>query len=220
MQIDKIIYTKNKNAAITIDEQANVIVKIPINANKQVITKFIESKSSWIEKHRNIQLEKIERFSKILNYDSILLYGDLYKITYSSSTKEIIRLKDEIIFPEKHKDKIIESIKKYMKQLFIDIIKERVKYYETVTNIKCCNVSLSSSKSKWGSCSTKKALKFNFRLIMLKPELIDYVVLHELCHVKEMNHSSKFWNLMFEYSKDWKKLRNQLKQNSILSKLY
>ncbi|MBU0727650.1 M48 family metallopeptidase, partial [Patescibacteria group bacterium] len=70
--------------------------------------------------------------------------------------------------------------------------------------------------SRWGSCSDRKNLNFNWKLIMAPIEIIDYVVVHEMCHLKQMNHSSKFWNLVAEKMPDYKELRKWLKDNRYL----
>jgi len=66
-------------------------------------------------------------------------------------------------------------------------------------------------KKRWGSCSAKNVLRINFQLIMAPPKQLEYVVVHELCHVKEKNHSARFWKLVRELMPDYEKYRNSLK---------
>ena len=69
--------------------------------------------------------------------------------------------------------------------------------------------------SHWGSCSIRRNLNFNYRLAMIPVELADYVIIHELCHLKEMNHSASFWNLVEKYLPDYREKRNRLKKQNI-----
>ena len=85
------------------------------------------------------------------------------------------------------------------------------------------NIKITSAKTRWGSCSSKKTLNFTFRLIMAPTETIDYVIIHELAHLKEMNHSKKFRNLVEKFAekielKNYRIHRKWLKENG--NKLY
>ena len=73
-------------------------------------------------------------------------------------------------------------------------------------------VSIKNTKTRWGSCSSKKNLNFNYRILFLAPEERDYVIVHELCHLKEMNHGPRFWKLVAEQSPDWKRIRKGIKK--------
>ncbi|MDR3628564.1 MAG: M48 family metallopeptidase, partial [Ignavibacteriaceae bacterium] len=75
-------------------------------------------------------------------------------------------------------------------------------------------VTIRNQKTRWGSCSARGNLSFNFNLVRYRKEIIDYVIVHELCHLKEMNHSNKFWNLVEKICPDYKALRRELKKGS------
>jgi predicted metal-dependent hydrolase len=88
------------------------------------------------------------------------------------------------------KEKLLEFYKSEAK----DYIESRLKYISRKNNLDYNNFKITSAKTRWGSCSSKRNLSFTFRLIMTKTECIDYVIIHELAHLKEMNHSKNFWN--------------------------
>lgn len=74
-------------------------------------------------------------------------------------------------------------------------------------------ISIRNNKTRWGSCSKKGNLNFNYRIIFLSDQLAKYLIVHELCHLKQFNHSQRFWNLVAEYMPDYKKLTKELKKN-------
>jgi len=84
------------------------------------------------------------------------------------------------------------------------LINERLKYYNQFYNFVYHKISIRRQKTRWGSCSSNKQLSFNYKLFFLPIELVDYVVVHELCHLKEMNHGKKFWQLVSQTIPDHK----------------
>ncbi|MBN2854285.1 M48 family metallopeptidase [Patescibacteria group bacterium] len=93
-----------------------------------------------------------------------------------------------------------------------EIILERLKYFSSLYNFSYGRVSIRNQKTRWGSCSRQGNLNFNYRLFHLSPELRDYVIVHELCHLKEFNHSSNFWNLVSKAIPKHRELRRELKK--------
>lgn len=89
-------------------------------------------------------------------------------------------------------------------------IGERVQHFNVHYNFSYERISVKNMSSRWGSCSNKKNLNFHYRLLFLPPELADYVVVHEMCHLKEMNHTARFWALVAEQIPHYKNCRRKL----------
>ena len=100
------------------------------------------------------------------------------------------------------------------------IIPQRVKYYAGIMGVEYGRITIRMQKSRWGSCSSKGNLNFNCLLMRTPDEIIDYVVVHELCHLKEMNHSPRFWAEVEKIFPDYKERRKWLKDhgNEIMTK--
>ncbi len=92
----------------------------------------------------------------------------------------------------------------------INFAKERLNYYNKFYNFPYNKIFIKNHKARWGSCSIRNNINFNYRIIFLSQELADYIIVHELCHLKEMNHSRKFWVLVEKIFPDYKKVRKEL----------
>jgi predicted metal-dependent hydrolase len=98
------------------------------------------------------------------------------------------------------------------------LVTERVahfmNYYGLHHTISVGRIAIRNQKSRWGSCSKKGNLNFNYKLVFLPPELRDYVIVHEICHLKEFNHGRGFWNLVGETVPQWREMRRRLRMTA------
>lgn len=105
-----------------------------------------------------------------------------------------------------------EEILKY-KKLFRPVLEHRVSYYAKRMGVTYGRIAIRDQKTRWGSCSAKGNLNFNWKLSLAPLEILDYVVVHELAHRMEMNHSPRFWELVERILPDYRQRRNWLKEN-------
>lgn len=122
------------------------------------------------------------------------------------STKQKQIEKRKQIIPHNALQLSYDACKARAKQL----LKSRVDAMNMHYQFQYARISVKDLKSRWGSCSSKKNLNFHYKLLFLPLDLVDYVVVHELCHLKEMNHSEKFWTLVSEIVPDYKKKREEI----------
>ena len=111
-----------------------------------------------------------------------------------------------------------EQIQEY-KKTARSLLEERLNQRSQIMGFDYTNFRLSSARTRWGSCSGKDVISLNWRLVLVDLRLIDYVVIHELAHVKQKNHSSKFWSLVEKYCPNYKHLRRELKEKQLLSQI-
>ncbi len=95
------------------------------------------------------------------------------------------------------------------------LTQSRVEYFNQFYNFKFNKINIRNQKTRWGSCSKKGNLNFNYKIALLPAKSADYVIVHELCHLGEFNHSKGFWNLVAQVIPDYLKIRNDLKKNRI-----
>ncbi len=99
---------------------------------------------------------------------------------------------------------------KNLKLAAYDFVKDKVEFWNRVYGFSYNRIGIKNQKTRWGSCSRKGNLNFNYKIIHLPEKLADYLVVHELCHLKEMNHGREFWNLVLKTQIDYKNLRKEL----------
>ena len=96
-----------------------------------------------------------------------------------------------------------------------ELVKEKLTHFNQFYNFKFNKVFIKRHKRRWGSCSSKRNLNFNYKIIFLPPTVADYLIVHELCHLQELNHSQKVWELVGRTIKNYKKLNKALKKTIV-----
>ncbi len=98
-------------------------------------------------------------------------------------------------------------------QKALSVIPDKVKYYAEIMGVTYGRITIRNQKTRWGSCSSKGNLNFNCLLMLMPDKVLDYVVVHELCHLKQMNHSKKFWKEVERYMPDYQNYKKWLNEN-------
>ena len=99
-----------------------------------------------------------------------------------------------------------------LKKAALDLVERRLSPFNAPCHFKHGSISVRNQSSRWGSCSRRGTLSFNYRLLFLPPHLADYVIVHELCHLREMNHSKRFWEIVAQAIPDYLERRKQLRK--------
>lgn len=198
MQIN-VIREKRKTIVLKVVDTENAVLKVPKFLNDQKIKEFLNSKKNWLEKTTE----------KIKSNDFFAQKFDL---------KNNLYLNGEFFQP-------VEALKSKAKNKILNFYKSKFFLLEKVaqnisekTGLKFNEVKILSSKRVWGSFNAQGVMKLNFKLVILPARLLEYVILHELCHAKQMNHSAKFWALVQKYLPNFKELKIELNQYSFLLK--
>lgn len=89
---------------------------------------------------------------------------------------------------------------------------QRIHHFNKIYNLRFKKINIKNQKTRWGSCSRKGNLNFNYKIILLPQNMADYIIVHELCHLKELNHSQNFWNLVKHTIPDYLETRGELRR--------
>ena len=203
-------YRRSIGLKITRD---GLIVHAPIFVSKKHIKTVIISKQKWIESKLNLIKIKALPFS-IKTGQEFNLLGKKIILQLSEGQKKI-RLQNNSCFLSftdlSKQDKLKEYFIGWLKEYTHNHFKKRVDFYSINSNLSPKKVLLSNAKNKWGSCNSRAEVRFNWRLILSTEHIVDYVICHELSHLKFMNHSQQFWGLVGEIFPDYKEAQRQLK---------
>lgn len=125
-------------------------------------------------------------------------------------------IEDKIAYFTQFKNKPITRFsktdyKKYKDEAF-QLATERVEYFNRIYGFSYNEINIKNQKTRWGSCSAKRNLNFNYKILFLPEVIRDYVIVHELCHLKEFNHSKKFWGLVAKAAPDFKEVQKTLRE--------
>lgn len=219
-----------KNLRITVTDRG-VDVIIPMGITLADATRFVESKKEWIlKKTREIGLFKRESAGQkeFSGGEEFLFLGrKLYLLVVQSDRKNtgvsvesdhIIVSVSNSLEANTRKSVIQKALEDWYRDQARKLITERLKFYQKILGVEYNSINIRDQKTRWGSCSGRKNLSFNWRLIMSPQEVLDYVVVHELCHLIHMNHSKKFWQAVETIVPQYKIRKKWLKENSSLLK--
>ena len=101
------------------------------------------------------------------------------------------------------------------KKAALELAEKRIEYFNGFYKFRFNKINIRNQRTRWGSCSKKGILNFNYKIMLLPQQLADYIIVHELCHLGEFNHSRKFWNLVAKAIPNYQEMRNELKKNRI-----
>jgi len=197
---------------IYIKSGGNVEVRAPYFVAEKAITAFVNSKSAWIEaKIQEVQeREQTKAQFSLQEGQSICLSGREYCICFAP-VAQIQIIEQNIVIPIHMQDNASVHMIDFLKRQIRDILLNRVGMYSQKMGVKFTALKVNGARTRWGSCSRKGSLNFSWRLIFASLEEIDYVVVHELAHILQQNHSKKFWSIVENTLPNYKANRKGLK---------
>ena len=218
---DFIERSNRRTLSLAVLKDGNVVVKAPIGMRDETISRFVEEKQDWIREKLFLINKVKSKFDDVVHYKKFLLYGNRYSLLLDNVKKIETNDKFQIVMPNKiEPDKILKNLKAWYKKAAKQILSERLAFIESRIKLKSNSLRIGDSKGRWGSCNSRGAICLNFRVIMLPPALIDYVIVHELCHLVEMNHSKNFWKLVSTFLPNVDALKKAIKEYGILLNLF
>jgi predicted metal-dependent hydrolase len=165
------------------------------------VSSFVERHSGWLE----AKLEEIEGLRE-LAVKGFPVDGEFYQVIRGRKTKVHGRFKTVFLSP--NREEALSYLKGFLRERLLPLVEG----YAEEMGVEPGKVYIRHQRSRWGSCSPRGNLNFNVRLVSIPPYLREYVVVHELAHLKHMNHSKAFWELVGRFYPNYRTARKELKR--------
>lgn len=215
IEIKEVIRSNRRTMAIEIKKNGDVILRIPNAAKPSDIQEMIEKRRDWIIAHRDKMLSKIIPPKRYETGEIFFFRGQTFPLEIKENKEFAIyfdgktfKLDRELV---KHGKKVFEI---WYKRQAAKIILPRAYQLSDYFGYKLKQFRLSNADKRWGSCSSQRNINLSWRLIMADPKATDYVIVHELAHLKHLDHSRNFWYLVEQMMPDYEKYVKYLKDNA------
>ncbi len=211
---------RRRTISLFVDPYDGVFLRAPAKPSLKILSRLVHSKAVWIlDKQRRINenLEYLPR-REFVTGESFLYLGRpmRLKVLQSDKGNKITagegRFLAGIDGRRNRAGKTRELLYRWYKKHAKVVLQKRVAVYSGKLKIPASEVILAEQAKRWGSCNSKGSIRFNWRIIMAPMSLIDYVVAHELCHLKYINHSTNFWRLLGSVRPDYDDRRERLRK--------
>ena len=221
MKLDyNVIYSsRRKKLTITVERDQSVVVKAPAGTSQDKIAQLVESRKQWLYEKINYSPKYqtlVPPGKELVNGESLLFLGRNYPIKLVDTVTQIQFLDNAFLVPNQQDNQPRDIFQSWYIQKAKENIPPRVDLYAQRLGVEYNQVKVINSKYRWGSCTPKNNLTFNWRLIKAPMFVIDYVVVHELAHLLEPNHTPRFWNIIKAQITNMEKAKQWLKDNGAI----
>jgi hypothetical protein len=212
-----LVYSKRKTMGLIVDRDRSIVVRVPQGVTKEEIENFIERKKYWIyTKLKHPQKYQKEIKKEFISGAAILYLGRYYKLEIRKGIFDGIKFSNRFTISKNNQKNAMELFKEW----YINKAKEKIipkaRFFSKNMGVKPKEIRIKEFKYRWGSCTPKNNINFNWRLMKAPTFVIDYVIVHELAHLLEANHSSRFWNIVRAQIPAFLKAKEWLKDNGHL----
>ena len=216
-----VIYSRRRTIGISVRQDATVIIRAPLRTPMKTIERIVRDKAEWIIRHRdsyrdNLALQPENRY---ISGETHLFRGNKLILNIERSEKTGIRFGDNSILIYTNDPADMEKVKKLLYKGYRDsaqtvfpILMAKIIDTHSDQHFKPSSLMIRTMKRRWGSCSLKGVITLNTELIKLPDRYIEYVITHELCHLRHHNHGKQYYELLSHLYPDWKTVRKEMRK--------
>jgi predicted metal-dependent hydrolase len=218
--INEIIRTRRRTIALIVERDGSLIVRAPMRTKEEKIHDFVRTNEKWILK-KQAEFRAYQSFApkEYVNGEEFWFLGQIYKLQIVDEKKPTLYLNGSFRLAKLDLSKAEVAFEKWYRKQAYQVLNGRVQWYAAKHGYQYKQVKITSARTRWGSCSSLGTLSFTWRLVMAPMSVIDYVVIHELIHLKVKNHSAKFWREVAMIMPDYKEKLEWLRKNGHLLNL-
>ena len=214
MQPDQIIRTRRKTYALILKPDGTLVVRAPLHATDRQIAKILSEKKSWIEQKR-AELRQRQAQPKLYQPgERFLFLGQFYPLEIVEHQREALTLNGSFRLRRDRLENAPAVFEAWYRAQARQMIPLHAALFAGLHSFEYKTIRITGARTRWGSCGSKGTLNFSWRLMMAPPSIIEYVVVHELCHLRQHNHSKAFWELVESILPDYRRRQKWLKTNA------
>ena len=207
-----------KSASIDVEDNL-VKVTVPKNLSDERIEELIKGRILWIKQKLALQASAIvSKPKEYVDGEAFAYLGRNYRLKCVSGTEESVKLKSGYLNVttkngKRNSEHIKAAIEQWYRTKALSRLIDKTRRYSAILKVEPTSINLKDYKAMWGSCSPKGVVSYNWRIILAPHKIVDYIVVHELCHLIEPNHSSKYWKQVRSVISDYENSKEWLKNN-------
>lgn len=206
----------SKRMRLRVMPNGEVVVTCHPRTPQRLIYAFVREHQVWVEQKRNTALKRLTSLTQ--TREKLLFRGKIYEFKLQITSKELprVELQSDSILVVAHSENhqaIRLLLEQWYRQHAAQYFQQRVPLLADVVDRGVVRVSVRDQRTRWGSCSSRRNISLNWRLILTPDWVSDYVIYHELAHLSEMNHSDRFWQLVEQYCPRYKEAEKWLKDH-------
>jgi predicted metal-dependent hydrolase len=215
VKINRLVRSRRKTTALIVELDGSLTVRAPLRLPRPLIETFVQEKVEWVRAKQQEARQRRELMGVKLYVpgEQFWYLGQQYDLEIVLSPKPALILDGAFKLASQALPRAKETFIQWYRQQARRVIGERVEQQASQMGLTYNQIRISGARTRWGSCSSKKNLSFTWRLIMAPLPVVDYVVVHELCHLLEQNHSKAFWSKVEAAQPDYKAQRAWLRKN-------
>jgi len=217
----EVIFKSIKNMYLrVVPPLAEIKISAPHGTTMQTIRQFVFSRRLWILRRRQKIAENLPSLLRCEDGESCFLWGREYLLRVEERTdKRGVEQQDSsltlLVPPGTHEEERMKILENWKREQLLKTVDTFLSFWEPRMGLKIAAVSFRRMKTRWGSCtSSRRTIRLNTALVSAPKEILEYVLVHEMAHIRESNHSSRFWSIVEEHLPGWKNLRKRLKDYS------
>jgi predicted metal-dependent hydrolase len=212
-----------RTLAVSVDRQEGVVARAPQKRPEQKILAFSAAKAGWILRHQLAQRAQFQSAPQLpLGAGAMVLYrGEKYPLRVEASKPALstppVHLEGAglvVCTPVAEAAVLRELLSHWYRREAMRLLRPRIRHYSEQLGLPMPPLYIRTQARRWGSCNSAGEIRLNWRLVLLPPLLADYVCAHEVCHLKVMNHSARFWRLLGSLYPDWQAARRELRDTA------
>ncbi|HLE14741.1 MAG TPA: SprT family zinc-dependent metalloprotease [Anaerolineales bacterium] len=215
IRIQRLVRSRRKSIALIVELDGGLTVRVPLRLSHDVIEAFVQEHASWIlQKQQEAWQQRAMSGMKLYAPGELFWYlGEQYPLEIVPAVTPLLVLDGTFKMASQALPRAEQVFILWYREQARQVIGERVKLHARRLGLACEKLRITGARTRWGSCSSKKTLSFTWRLVLAPLPAVDYVVVHELCHLVEPNHSKAFWSSVAAALPDYKPRRAWLRKN-------